>query len=254
MCLLYAATSQIISGVCLSVRWFVPLLAAGYLALAVLVREVPAARTDLAVLLAGGLAIGVEGTIRGPWYGHILTTYWPVVGVTLTAWGAIWVRRAWTWAAGRTRPPVTAGTGPPEPSRASDDGVNGFWRNAPRPSSTPCRTTASSVYPDRNSTRSPGAPAGAARPAPGRSSRASPRRSPAGRSARRGRSADPQRLRPVGRLQHRVPGPPAGRAGQGPDRRLVLHQEDRLGAARRRPPGRRAPAVRPVGQPRQVRS
>jgi len=122
--LLYAATSRNLSGVCLSVRWFVPLLAAGYLALAVLVREVPAVRLDLAVLLSGGLVIGVEGTIRGPWYGHILTTYWPVVGFTLAAWAAIGVRRGWTWVAGRRRAqaPVTGGTGSPEPSRAATTG------------------------------------------------------------------------------------------------------------------------------------
>ena len=116
--LLYAATSRNLSGVCLSVRWFVPLLAAGYLTLAVLIREVPAARMDLVLLLASGLVIGAEGAIRGPWYGHIPTTYWPVVGVTLAAWGAIWVRRV--WAAGR--PPVTPGTGPPAPSRAATTG------------------------------------------------------------------------------------------------------------------------------------
>jgi hypothetical protein len=119
--LLYAATSRNLSGVCLSVRWFVPLLAAGYLALAVLVREVPAARPDLALLLSGGLVIGVEGTIRGPWYGHILTTYWPVVGVTLFAWGYLWARRVILWMWHRRRP-VTAGTGPPEPSRAATTG------------------------------------------------------------------------------------------------------------------------------------
>jgi hypothetical protein len=119
--LLYAATSRNLSGVCLSIRWFVPLAAAGYLVLAVLVRQVPGSRTDLVLLLAGGLVICVESTIRGPWHGRILKTYWPVVGVTLFAWGSLWARRAilWMW---QRRRRVTAGTGPPEPSRAATTG------------------------------------------------------------------------------------------------------------------------------------
>lgn len=95
--LLYAATSKNLSGVCLSIRWFVPLLAAGFLTLAVLVREVPASRTDLVLLLAGGLVIAVEGTIRGPWDGRVLYTFWPTAGLTLLAWGVIWVRRTVLW-------------------------------------------------------------------------------------------------------------------------------------------------------------
>lgn len=95
--LLYAATSRNLSGECLSIRWFVPLVAAGYLVLAVLVREVPAWRTDLVILLVGGLVICVEATARGPWHGRILKSYWPAVAVTLLAWGAIWVRRIVRW-------------------------------------------------------------------------------------------------------------------------------------------------------------
>jgi hypothetical protein len=122
--LLYAATSRNLAGECLSIRWFVPLSAAGYLVLAVLIREVPAARTDLVVLLAGSLVIAVEGTIRGPWYGRILSTYWPVVGITLAAWGVVWARRFVRWLARRrsVRSDVTTGTGSPGPSRAATTG------------------------------------------------------------------------------------------------------------------------------------
>jgi hypothetical protein len=121
--LLYAATSHNLSGECLSIRWFVPLLAAGYLVLAVLVRDVPAARTDLLLLSSGGLVIAVEGTIRGPWYGRILTTYWPAVGVTLLAWGVVWGRRIWGWTAHRKgQPGVTPGRESPAPSRAATTG------------------------------------------------------------------------------------------------------------------------------------
>ena len=119
--LLYAATSHNLAGECLSIRWFVPLLAAGYLVLAVLIREVPAVRTDLVVLLAGGFVIGAEGVIRGPWYGRIPSTYWPVVGVTLLAWGVVWGRRV-IRRVRRRRPVAPAATGSPEPSRAATTG------------------------------------------------------------------------------------------------------------------------------------
>ena len=143
--LLYAATSRNLSGECLSIRWFVPLIAAGYLVLAVLVREVPTSRTDLVILLAGGLVICAEATVRGPWHGRILKTYWPVVGVALFAWGYLWARRAFVWLRRRhsrsspARSGATAdatavadapgwrvsskvGTGPREPSRAATTG------------------------------------------------------------------------------------------------------------------------------------
>lgn len=121
--LLYAATSHNLSGECLSIRWLVPLLAAGYLVLAVLIREVPAARTDLLLLSGGALVIAAEGTIRGPWYGRILLTYWPVVGVTLLAWGVVWGRRVWRWTAYRNKwSAVTPGPGSPAPSRAAPTG------------------------------------------------------------------------------------------------------------------------------------
>lgn len=120
--LLYAATSRNLSGVCLSIRWFVPLVAAGYLILAVLVREVPAARTDLLVLLPGGLVLAVEGTIRGPWDGRVLYTYWPTVGLSVVAWAVVWGRRVFRWAARRRKSPLTNGTGSPEPSRAGTTG------------------------------------------------------------------------------------------------------------------------------------
>jgi hypothetical protein len=91
--LAYAATSRNMSGVCLSVRWFVPLLAPGFVAVAVLVRETPARRPGLAVLLLGGWLLVPEFVWRGPWSGRIPVTYWPVVGLTLAAWGTVSARR-----------------------------------------------------------------------------------------------------------------------------------------------------------------
>jgi hypothetical protein len=87
--LIYAATSRNLSGVCLSVRWFLPLLAPGFVALAVLVRESPGRRSGLLVLLVGGFLLTPEFVWRGPWSARIPWTFWPVVGLTLTVWGVL---------------------------------------------------------------------------------------------------------------------------------------------------------------------
>jgi hypothetical protein len=91
--LLYAATSRNLSGLCLSIRWFVPLLSAGYLVLAVIARDFPSWRRDIAVLAAGGTILTGELAWRGPWYGHIPKLLWPVVGLTLVAWGVVVAKR-----------------------------------------------------------------------------------------------------------------------------------------------------------------
>ena len=91
--LAYAATSRNLSGVCLSVRWFIPLLAPGFVAVSVLARESPVRRTGLAILLVGGWLLVPEFVWRGPWSGRIPVTYWPVVGLTLTAWGTMSARQ-----------------------------------------------------------------------------------------------------------------------------------------------------------------
>ena len=91
--LLYAATSRNLSGQCLSVRWFVPLLAPGYLILGLVARDVPAWRRDILVLSGGGLLLTAELLLRGPWYGRIPILFWPVVGLTLTTWAGVAVAR-----------------------------------------------------------------------------------------------------------------------------------------------------------------
>jgi hypothetical protein len=91
--LLYAATSRNLSGLCLSVRWFVPLLAPGYLVLAVLARDVPTWRKDIAVLAAGGVILTGELVWRGPWDGHVPKLLWPVVATTILVWSVLVARR-----------------------------------------------------------------------------------------------------------------------------------------------------------------
>jgi len=91
--LLYAATSRNLSGANLSIRWFVPLLAPGYLVLSIIARDVPSWRRDILALVICGFILTVELVWRGPWYGRIPKLYWPVVALTLTAWGVIVAQR-----------------------------------------------------------------------------------------------------------------------------------------------------------------
>jgi hypothetical protein len=122
--LAYAATSRNLSGVCLSVRWFIPLLAPGFVAIAVLARESPARRPALAVLLVGGWLLVPEFVWRGPWSGRIPVTYWPVVGATLAVWGTLSGRRFLRARRSKRRQTSvpSAGTGPHELSPTATPG------------------------------------------------------------------------------------------------------------------------------------
>lgn len=91
--LLYAAASVNSSGVCLSVRWFVPLLAPGYYVLARLLRDAPELRGDFSILAIGGGVLGVAMWPGGPWRAHLVPGFWWITGTTLLAWLAwrIWL-------------------------------------------------------------------------------------------------------------------------------------------------------------------
>ncbi len=95
--LIYAATSRNYSGMCQSVRWFVPLLAPGFVALMILTRDYPRSRQPLAVLIAGGCLLNFELVARGPWNGRVPWLLWPVVGLTLTVWVSLWVLEFRSW-------------------------------------------------------------------------------------------------------------------------------------------------------------
>jgi len=84
--LLYAALSSNYSGVALSIRWFVPMLAPGYFLLAVLLRNRPGYHIDFLVLSGFGAIIGVLGWYYGPWAKHILPLYWPLQAGALISW------------------------------------------------------------------------------------------------------------------------------------------------------------------------
>jgi len=95
--LIYAATSRNLSGMCQSIRWFVPLLAPGYVALMILVRDNRRSRIPLTVLIAGGVVLNMELVVRGPWSGRVPILLWPTMGLALTAWIILWAHTIRKW-------------------------------------------------------------------------------------------------------------------------------------------------------------
>lgn len=94
--LLYAAMSSNSSGACVSVRWFVPLLAPGYLAMAILLREAPRYAIDLMILSVGGGVMSALMVVGGPWRQRMVPGYWAIIAATLLAWWGLvaWRQRA----------------------------------------------------------------------------------------------------------------------------------------------------------------
>ena len=88
-------------GGCLSVRWFVPLLAPGFYALAVLLKERPACWRPFVALSRWGVVLGVLMWRVGPWTNHVVPGYWLVVAGTAVHGLVAW-RRGW-WLVGPNR-------------------------------------------------------------------------------------------------------------------------------------------------------
>jgi hypothetical protein len=92
--LVFALLSNNFSGWCLSVRWFVPLLAGGYFLLALLLRERPDLRLDFLLLTGWGLVLAPQMWVAGTWHGFV-PYFWPTLAGALATW----------LAAGRVFPP-----------------------------------------------------------------------------------------------------------------------------------------------------
>lgn len=82
----YALTSNNSSGLCCSIRWFVPLLAPAYFLLTLFLRRWPQYLGDLMVLSAGGAVLSIIMWIHGPWLMRMVPCFWPIQAVTLVAW------------------------------------------------------------------------------------------------------------------------------------------------------------------------
>ena len=84
--LLYSITSTNHSGVCCSVRWFVPLLAPGFYILAIWLRDCPPAqRRDFVILSGWGAVLGALMWWAGPWTPHRIPGYWAIQIAALTS-------------------------------------------------------------------------------------------------------------------------------------------------------------------------
>lgn len=84
--LVYSATSTNYSGVCASIRWFVPLLAPAYYVLIQLLRHAPRYRSELALLTFFGFITGLLMWWEGPWMPRMVPGFWFIQGATLFAW------------------------------------------------------------------------------------------------------------------------------------------------------------------------
>lgn len=85
----YAAASSNLSGQCLSVRWFVPLLAPGFWVLALVIREYPEYLPDLTWLSAVGGGFAAVMWVGGPWARWLPPGLWGWVGVGAIGWGVV---------------------------------------------------------------------------------------------------------------------------------------------------------------------
>jgi hypothetical protein len=113
--LAYAVTSTNSSGLCCSIRWFVPLLAPAYYALAVCLRDHPACRAEFLILSCWGCVLTGLAWWHGPWFGHMVPCYWQIqAAALLTCLGY----RRWLRPAAPGRPAAEALPGAP-PARAA---------------------------------------------------------------------------------------------------------------------------------------
>jgi hypothetical protein len=87
---LYAATSNNSSGQCLSIRWFVPLLAPAYYLLALGLRAHKSRRAEFTLLSAWGVVL-VALMSEGPWSKEMVPGFWLVQAAALLSWA--WLQR-----------------------------------------------------------------------------------------------------------------------------------------------------------------
>jgi hypothetical protein len=92
--LLYAASSNNSSGLCCSIRWFVPLLAPLYFLLIRLLAARPDLQPDLLLLACFSAVLMAIAWWQGPWTPVKGWVYYPCLGLGLGSWGLYrWMRR-----------------------------------------------------------------------------------------------------------------------------------------------------------------
>jgi hypothetical protein len=93
--LAYALTSNNYSGLCCSIRWFVPLLAPGYYVLALFLRRYAQFHWAFLVLSGWGAVMAAIMWWKGPWMQHMVPLFWPLQGAALLTLllGLVWRQR-----------------------------------------------------------------------------------------------------------------------------------------------------------------
>ena len=93
--LLYAAMSTNMSGMCCSVRWFVPFVAPGVWVVGLVLRDLPRYCPDFLWLTAWGTAMTTVMILAGPWTMRMVPGYWGWVAVGGIGWGVVrfWRRK-----------------------------------------------------------------------------------------------------------------------------------------------------------------
>jgi hypothetical protein len=121
--LAYAAQSTNWSGQCVSVRWFVPLLAPGFWVLALVLRYAPRYRPDFLWFGAWGVAVATGNWSLGAWTPVMPPFYWFLVGPALLGFGVI---RLIDSLRPRPAPRASAGSGEmvAPPLSPAENGVN----------------------------------------------------------------------------------------------------------------------------------
>lgn len=84
--LLYSMTSNNWSGLCCSIRWFVPLLAPCYMLLALYLQKRPEQATSLFILSAWGFVLGGYMWFKGPWVEIRLLPLVLLLAAALLSW------------------------------------------------------------------------------------------------------------------------------------------------------------------------
>jgi hypothetical protein len=102
--LVYGALSTNYSGCSVSIRWFVPFLAAGYYLLALLLRERPDLMPDFLILSGWGALLALEMWWRGTW-AYLFDSFWPVQVLAPLSWATY---RLWRRRSARTHPRLAA--------------------------------------------------------------------------------------------------------------------------------------------------
>jgi len=90
--LVYAWASNNLSGICATIRWFVPLLAPGYYVLMIVLRYRPHHYSEFLALATGGLLLSFLMWYYGPWM-KMVPGYWFILGITLICWCLAVLRR-----------------------------------------------------------------------------------------------------------------------------------------------------------------